>query len=149
MHMRIAILATTCVSAACYNYLPVTTPAPQPGTYVAVTLSDVGSDSLTRYLGPSVVVVRGRYLGSDDGAFLVAVASVELRQGLQASWSGESVSIPTRFVASLDMRRLAKGRSAFLAAAGVVGVVAVGAAVGLAARGSGNIYAPPGSPTSK
>src|SRR5689334_2305869 len=109
MHMRVAILATTCVRAACYNYLPITTPAPtQPGTYVAVTLSDVGSDSLTRYLGPSVVVVRGRYLGSDDRALVVSVASVELRQGLQTSWSGESVSLPTRFVASLETRRLAK-----------------------------------------
>jgi hypothetical protein len=149
MHMRVAILATTCVTAACYNYLPITTPAPQPGTYLAVTLSDVGSDSLTRYLGPSVVVVRGRYLGSDDRALVVSVASVELRQGLQTSWSGESVSIPTRFVASLEMRRLAKGRSVFLAAAGVVGVAAIGAAVSLTARGSGSIYAPPGPPTSK
>src|ERR1051325_11339534 len=42
------------VSAGCYNYNPLTTPTPQPGSCVAVALTDAGSQELARYLGPNV-----------------------------------------------------------------------------------------------
>jgi len=147
--MRTAILLTICATAGCYNYMPVTTLDPRPGTYLALTLTDVGSDSLTRSLGPNAFIVRGRSLGSDDRALLVSVASVELRQGPQTSWSGETVRIPMGFVASVETRQLAKSRSVLLAGASVVGIVAAAAGFSLAAHGSGNIYAPPGPPTAK
>ncbi|HKW41971.1 MAG TPA: hypothetical protein VJN39_12045 [Gemmatimonadales bacterium] len=145
-----AILLTTCVTApACYNYTHLTTPDPRPGAYLALTLTDAGSDSLTRYLGPNVLLVRGRYRSTDGGAFLVSVTSVETREGLQDSWAGETVRIPIGSVASCEMRQLAKGRSALLAGASVVGVVAAAAAFGLKPGGGGNIYTPPGLPTSQ
>src|ERR1041384_785519 len=66
--MRAAILILSFgVSAGCYNYNPLTTPTPQPGSYVAVTLTDSGSQELARFLGPNVFVGRGRHLGAGGG----------------------------------------------------------------------------------
>jgi hypothetical protein len=123
--MRAAILILSFgVSAGCYNYNPLTTPTPQPGSYVAVTLTDSGSQELARYLGPNVFVVRGRYLGDSDQGLLLSVASVELKRGNELSWEGETVALPNGAIASLDVRRLAKGRSILLASVGAGGLVA-------------------------
>jgi len=122
--MRAAILIVTVVTAGCYNYNVLTTPSPEPGSYVAVTLTDSGSTELARYLGPNVFVVRGRYLGDSDRGFLISVASVELKRGNELSWEGETVVLPNGTIASLDVRRLAKGRSILLAGVGAGGLVA-------------------------
>ena len=123
--MKTAILiCLLCLTAGCYNYNRLTTPSPEPGTYVAVTLNDAGSDELTRYLGPGVFVVRGRYLGPSDGGLLVSVSAVESKRGVGYAWEGETVTLPVTAVASLDVRRLSKGRSLLLAGIGAGGLVA-------------------------
>ncbi len=136
--MRTAIvIATACVTAACYNYNPLTTPSPEPGTYVAATLTDSGAEELARYLGPGVFVVRGRYLGDRDGGLLlVSVSSVELKRGEELGWAGETVALPLNTIASLEVRRLAKGRSALLAGVGLTGLVATSAAFTLIGGGT-------------
>src|SRR3989442_3653465 len=118
--MKPAILiGVLCLTTACYSYNPLTTPSPDPGVYVSVTLNDAGSVDLARYLGPSIFLVRGRYLGpSDQGGLLVSVSSVETKRGDGYSWQGETVTLPTDAIASLDVRRLAKGRSLLLAGVG-------------------------------
>jgi len=118
------VIATACVAAGCYNYNPLTTPSPEPQTYIAARLTDSGSVELARYLGPGVFVVRGRYLGDDDRGLLVSVSSVEMTRGDEVSWAGETVALPTSHIASLEVRRLAKGRSWLLAGLGLTGLVA-------------------------
>src|SRR3989442_11006304 len=90
--MKPAILiGVLCLTTACYSYNPLTTPSPDPGVYVSVTLNDAGSVDLARYLGPSIFLVRGRYLGpSDQGGLLVSVSSVETKRGDGYSWQGRS-----------------------------------------------------------
>ncbi len=123
--MKTAILiGVLCLTAGCYNYNALTTPSPEPGTYVAVTLTDSGSQELARYLGPNVFVVRGRYLGDSDRGLLLSVASVELKRGNELSWEGETVALPNGTIASLNVRRVAKGRSILLAGVGAGGLVA-------------------------
>jgi len=136
--MKPAILiGVFCLTTACYNYNPLTTPSPEPGTYLAVTLNDAGSDGLARYLGPSIFLVRGRYLGpSDPGGLLVSVSSVETKRGTGYSWQGETVTIPTDAIASLDVRRLSKGRSLLLAGVGAGGLVATTLAFSLLGGGT-------------
>jgi hypothetical protein len=124
--VRAAIVMAACVTAGCYNYAPLASVDPAPGTSLAVTLSDAGSETLMRSLGPEAFVVRGRYLGTDERGLLLSVTSVERRRGWVEPWSGETVALPNDVIASTEVRRLAKGRSLLLAGAGVVGVVAVG-----------------------
>src|SRR6266850_7585389 len=135
--MRNTLLAAAlCLTAGCYNYNPLTTPSPEPGTYVAVRLNDAGSEELARYLGPSVFVVRGRYLGPSDGGLLVSVSSVESKRGIGYPWEGETVTLPTDAIASMDVRRLSKGRSLLLAGLGAGGVVATTLAFSLLGGGT-------------
>ena len=135
--MKTAILiGVLCSTAGCYNYNPLTTPSPDPGTYVAVTLNDAGSDELARYLGPSIFVVRGRYLGPSTEGLLVSVSSVETKRGLGYPWEGETVTLPTDAIASMDVRRLSKGRSLLLAGLGASGVVATTLAFSLLGGGT-------------
>ena len=135
--MKPAILISAfCLTAGCYSYNPLTTPSPEPGAYVAVTLNDAGSDQLGRYLGPSIFVVRGRYLGPSTEGLLVSVTSVETKRGIGYPWEGETVTLPTDAIASLDVRRLAKGRSLLLAGVGAGGLVATTLAFSLLGGGS-------------
>jgi hypothetical protein len=132
-----SLMMAVCLTAGCYNYQPLTAPSPVAGTYLAVTLTDAGSQELATYLGPSVFVVRGRYMGeSEQGALLVSVSSVELQRGDDVSWSGETVALPNNDIASLEVRRLAKGRSLLLAGLGAGGVVATTLAFSLVGSGS-------------
>jgi hypothetical protein len=135
--MRAAVLTgVLCLTAGCYNYNPLTTPSPESGAYLAVTLTDAGSEELARSLGPNAFVVRGRYLGSSEQGLLVSVSSVETKRGIESSWEGETVTLPADAVASLDVRRLAKGRSLLLAGVGAGGLVATTIAFSLLGSGT-------------
>ncbi len=131
----VVVLATACLAAGCYNYEPLSAPAPEPGTYVAATLTDSGTAELARYLGPNVFVVRGRYLGDSDRGMLVAVSAVETKRGEVLTWAGETVALPGHDLADLQVRKLAKGRSALLVGAGVTALVASTAAFALTGSG--------------
>jgi len=145
--MRAAMLLTAvCLTAGCYNYSPLTQPTPEPGAYLAVTLTDAGSVDLARYLGPSVFAVRGRYVGEDEQGLLLSVSSVELVRGDQLPWAGERVALPKDRIASVQVRQLSKRRSALLVGVGITGLVATTAAFGLigGASSGSTIGGPPG-----
>jgi len=139
------VIAAACLTAGCYNYSPLTQPTPVPGAYVAVTLTDAGSVALARYLGPSVFVVRGRYVADDDHGLVVAVSSVELVRGDEIAWAGEHVTLPNDRIASVRVRQLSKRRSVLLVGVGITGLVATSAAFGLVggANSGSTIGGPP------
>jgi len=112
-----------------------------------VSLNDAGSDELARYLGPSVFLVRGRYLGPSESGLLVSVSAVETKRGDEVSWKGETVTLPTDFITSLEVRRLSKGRSLLLAGMGAGGLVATTLAFSL--LGGGTAPGPGGGPPGK
>ena len=132
--MRAAIGFTLCLTAGCYNYHPLATTSPEPGSYVAATLTDQGSTDLARYLGPNVFVVRGRYVGDGEAGILVSVSAVELKRGDDVSWAGETITLPPDAVASLEVRHLAKGRTLLLASAGASSLVVTTLAMSLLAN---------------
>src|SRR3954470_23812800 len=107
------LVATT---SGCYNYTPVTWAHPAPSSFLAVRLTDAGGDLLTTYLGPQVRVVRGRFVRADEHAFVLSVASVESRRGDSYSWQGETVTVPTEFVSTMEVRQPARAKTALFAA---------------------------------
>jgi hypothetical protein len=114
------LVATT---SGCFNYVPVGRSQLVPSSYLAVRLTDPGSDLLTSYLGPDIRVVRGRYIGTDEAAFVLAVSSVESRRGDSHSWAGETVTVPSEFVWTMEERHPARAKTAFLALASIAGFV--------------------------
>src|SRR5256884_14395 len=147
VQMRIEMaIAAACLTAGCYNYSPLTQPTPEPGASVSVTLTDAGSVDLARYLGPSVFVVRGRYVGTDDHGLVLSVSSVELVRGDEVAWAGERVTLPDDRIASVQVRQLSKRRSVLLVGVGITGLVATTAAFGLVggASSGSTVGGPPG-----
>ena len=68
--------------------------------------------------------VRGRLLASDSGALTFSVMGVSLHHGADVTWKGEAVTLNREYLAGLDQRRLAKGRTFMIAGATVLGFVA-------------------------
>jgi len=138
------LIAAVCLTAGCYNYSPLATPTPEPGTYVAVTLTDAGALELAPYLGPNVFVVRGRYVGDAEQGVRVSVSSVELVRGDQVDWAGERVTLPKSTIASVQVRQLSRRRSVLLVGVGLTGLVATTAAFTLAGgQNAGGASGPP------
>lgn len=136
---RLALSIALCGSVACYRYEPVATPAPEPGAFVSVTLTDEASRARVGSLGADVTALRGRLVAQDSDSIRVAVSAVVSNRGIETSWRGEQVELPLTDVALIQRRRFSAGRSALLAGVGLTGIVAGGAAFGLiGGGGSGN-----------
>jgi hypothetical protein len=137
-HRGLLLVGSCCWWAACYNYLPLATPSPEPDTFVAVTLTDAGSEELADALGPGVAVVRGRLLTATEGDLSLSVAGVETHRGDVLAWRGENVLLPRAFVAAVGERRVSATRTALLAGASVLGLVVTYQAVGSSGGGQGS-----------
>src|SRR2546425_8431603 len=82
MRVRAAhLIVAALLQAGCYNYLPLRRSGLVPSSYLAVTLTETGSEELARYLGPDALVVRGRYLAATEHGLTLSVESVESRRG--------------------------------------------------------------------
>lgn len=128
------LVATT---SGCFNYEVVGRSQLVPSSYLAVTLNDVGTDTLTRYLGPDVRVVRGRFMRPGDaGGVVLSVSSVENRRGSIFPWQGETVVMSGEFVRGVEERHPARAKSALLALASIAGFVVTYAAFGPGASGT-------------
>jgi hypothetical protein len=119
---------------ACYTYLPLKTPDPRPGTRVLAEITDSGSARLGEYLGREAGAVEGLVVTVSDTAIALAVTSVRARDGQQAFWKGEAVSLRRAFIGRLRERRLAKGGTLL-----VTGALAAGALLAVDAF-SGGIF---------
>src|SRR2546429_4136717 len=103
---------------------PRSTLFPYTTLFRSVTLTDAGSEDLARYIGPDVRVVRGRFQSTSERGLTVSVSQVELRRGDVLSWQGESVVVPRAFVASLEERRVSRGRIVLLAGGSILALLA-------------------------
>ena len=134
---RVACLAAVVVLAGgCYNYTPAElTPAPQSGTYLTATLTDSGARALAGYLGQEARAVRGRNLGLGDTGLRLSVTAIETTGGDEFALQGEPVTLPRPFIATIQTRRLAKGRTAMLIGIGIAAIVGTTAGFSLLGKG--------------
>jgi len=148
MLSRSASLVTVALlQVGCYNYLPLRRSTLVPSSYLAVTLTESGSEELALYLGPNALVVRGRYLSATERGLALSVESVESRRGDLAHWAGETVVVPGEFVRQVEQRTVSPSKTVLLAGAAVAGFViasqAFGPASGGALGGGGGSGPPP------
>jgi len=137
MPCRAASLMTVVVlQVGCYNYLPLRRSTLVPSSYLAVTLTEAGSDELARYLGPNPLVVRGRYLAATERGLAISVQSVESRRGDLAHWAGETVVVPGEFVRQVEQRTVSPSKTVLFAGAAVAAFVIASQAFGPASGGA-------------
>jgi hypothetical protein len=56
-----------CILCACYESIPTELGRVEPGTKLRVSLTDLGADSLARYLGPGVETIDGKLISTTEG----------------------------------------------------------------------------------
>jgi len=110
-------------AAACYYYEPLATPQPVPGSYVSATLNDLGTDTLSRTIGPDVRSIRGRLLTSDQEAMRLSVTGVTLHHGEIVTWKGEAVTVNRMYLAGVEQRRLSRGRTTIIVGATLAAIL--------------------------
>ncbi len=136
MRALAVVLMAAGLQAGCYNYLPLRPAGLTPSLYLAVTLTELGSDELAPTIGPGVVVVRGRYLAATDRGLALSVESVESRRGDISRWAGETVVVPGEFVRGVEERHASRSKTFLLAGAAVFGFVVASEAFGPGASGT-------------
>lgn len=123
------------LNSGCYNYRPLRRSSLAPSSYLAVTLTESGSEELARYLGPNALVIRGRYLAATERGLALSVESVESRRGDILRWAGETVVVPGEFVREVEQRTPSHSKTVLLAGAAVAGFVVAYQAFGPASGG--------------
>ena len=131
----VLVVAAGLLQVGCYNYLPLRRSSLVPSSYLAVTLTESGSEELAPYLGPNALVVRGRYLAATDRGLALAVDAVESRRGDIARWAGETVVVPGEFVRAVQQRQVSRSKVVLLTGAAVAGFVVAYQAFGPASGG--------------
>src|SRR5919108_71036 len=129
------LVALGSLQGACYNYTPLGRSHLTPSTYLAVTLTEAGSVELAQYIGPNVLIIRGRFLTATDRGLVMSVAAVETRRGSVFEWKGESIVVPGEFVRGIEERQAAAGKTALLAGASLLGMVVAYQAFGPGSAG--------------
>src|SRR6266480_2689318 len=130
-----SLVLVALLQVGCYNYLPLRRSSLVPSSYLAVTLTESGSEELGPYLGPNAHVVRGRYLAATERGLAISVESVESRRGDLARWAGETVVVPGEFVRAVEQRQVSRSKMVLLAGAAVAGLAVVYQAFGPASGG--------------
>jgi hypothetical protein len=134
--LRVApMIGIAVMQMGCYNYLPLRRSSLVPSAYLAVTLSESGSEELTSYLGPNAWVVRGRYLAATERGLALSVESVESRRGDISHWAGETVIVPGEFVRGVEQRQVSRSKVVLLAGAVAAAFVVTYQAFGSASSG--------------
>ncbi len=143
VHGLSAATALLGLLSGCYNYLPLTTAAPNPGTRVTADLTDSGTSILAPYLGPGVGSVDGQLVRLTDQELVLAVVATRNRSGIEHYWNGEAVTLPRGDVAGLRERRLATARTIVVVTGGVGGAIALLGAFGVINAGGTSTSTPP------
>jgi len=136
-------MAGAVLQGGCYNYFPLRRAGLVPSSYLAITLTESGTDELTGILGPDILVVRGRYLAMTDRGLALAVEAVESRRGDIERWAGETVTVPGEFVREVEERHPSPSKMLLLVGVSVAGLVVTyeafgpGSGGGLAGGGPG------------
>jgi hypothetical protein len=125
---RACYLPVAILLAGCYRYVP--TAEPQPGRIIRAELSESGSESLVRQLGPGVTLISGTFLNRYGDEFSLLVEEFEsARSGTQILWN-EAVRVPANGIERLQERKIDGLRSALfgagLAASASLAFVALG-----------------------
>jgi hypothetical protein len=127
---RLAWIGTAVCLAGCYTMQPARQLTPEPGSVIALDISDQGRVALGGLVGPELARVEGRFVSVDSSAYVLRVTGVRFLRGGEQGWSGETVRIKPEHVSSRYERKFSVVRTVALSAL-AVGAVALMASKGL------------------
>lgn len=136
---RLVAAVAAYFAMGCYVAAPLTGARPVTGTRVAIGLTESGTTSMASQLGPGRVRLVGNVAAATDSSLVLAVRTVTDRRGIEETWTGEQVTVPTSAMATVAEQRVSVGRSVGLALA----IAAVAALAGALASSGGSSSGPP------
>ena len=110
-------------------------------TPVRVELTEEGSQELTSQVGPRGSMLEGVLQARSDTALVFDVSALTRTNGVEETWHGEHVTVPTSGVSRIQLRKF----SALNTGLFIAGLVAGGLLVKTAAD-AGNVIGRPGGP---
>ncbi len=138
IHIVGAMLVTGLLAEACTTYTAIdTVPAPASET-IKLSLTDAARTQMLGALGTQVKSVEGQVRSVSDSSVTMAVEEVGRASSDAERFHGEAVTIPSRYIVSIERKRVQVRRSLLIAGA------MIGGAIWIAAQGHGNVTA--GSP---
>jgi hypothetical protein len=139
-------MKTRAVSAlllcSCYTYRNTAVGDAALLTPVRVELTAEGSQGLTKQVGPRGSTLEGIVTAKSDSAIVFGVTALTRTNGVEETWHGEHVTVPTSFVTRLQRRKF----SALNTGLFIAGLVAGGLLVKTAADAGNVIRGPGGRP---
>jgi len=136
-------VGTAVCLAGCYTLEPARRQTPEPGSAIALDISDQGRVALGGLVGPELSQIEGRFVSMESGEYVIHVTGVRFLRGGEQGWRGETVRLKPEYVSSRYERKFSSVRTAALAAV-AVGAVALVAAKGLRGFTQGDRGSTPG-----
>ena len=123
---RTVVLSVLVLTVGCMRYVPAAPQAaPRYDAPVQLRLEQPQVVSFGELSVGNTVQVEGRVVGADADVLRISVAELRLANGVAYPATGEVAAIPRAWIAQLNERRLAVGRSALLSGALIVGAAAL------------------------
>jgi hypothetical protein len=127
---------------SCYTYRNTAVGDAALLTPVRVELTEEGAQGLTKQVGPRGSTLEGIVTAKSDSAIVFGVTALTRTNGVEETWHGEHVTVPTSFVTRLQLRKF----SALNTGLFIAGLVAGGLLVKTAADAGNVIRGPGGRP---
>lgn len=108
---------------------------------VRVELTEAGSQSITGQVGPRGSMLEGIVSARSDSAVVFGVTGLTRLNGVEETWHGEHVTVPTSAVYRIQLRKFSVLNTGLLMA----GIIA-GSLLLKTAADAGNVVGKPGSP---
>ena len=89
---------------------------------VRVELTEQGSQEITSQVGPRSTMLEGVVAAKSDSSLVFEVASLTRMNGVEETWHGEHVTLPTFAVSKMQRRKFSALNTGFF----VAGLVAAG-----------------------
>ena len=116
--------------SACVTYEPVTLQLAPPTRTVRVSLNGDARAHSFGTLGSQIESIEGEVRSVSDSGITIAASEVAREGADEDRLTGETVLIPSRYVASVAQKRVQVGRSVLLAAAITAGAIWIGTSLG-------------------
>lgn len=125
-------------AASCFEYRGGPGEHVPAGRDVRVTLTPEARTTLASRVGAQVRSITGIVHSADTSAVLLAISRTTLVDGTEASWNGDTVTIPTRDIEDFEQRKISSSKTVVLVAliAGVATAVAL--SIGISTSSSQN-----------
>ena len=108
---------------------------------VRVELTEGGSQEIAKQVGPRGSILEGVVAATSDSSIIFGVTALTRFNGVEETWHGERVTVPTASVSRIQLRKFSKLNTSLF-----VGGILAGAFLVKTAADAGNVIRVPGGP---